>query len=90
MGLQYSRINIFVADGIQRLYFHRNRNLGIGVDVHVHRIANRLGWVKTEKDGPEGTREVSIVNENACTIRKCFESTSAMSKVLINSFLVTH
>ncbi|KAG0045981.1 DNA N-glycosylase and apurinic/apyrimidinic (AP) lyase [Gryganskiella cystojenkinii] len=34
-----------------------NKNLGIGVDTHVHRIANRLGWVKTEKDGPEGTRE---------------------------------
>ncbi|KAF8942609.1 DNA N-glycosylase and apurinic/apyrimidinic (AP) lyase [Haplosporangium gracile] len=34
-----------------------NKNLGIGVDVHVHRITNRLGWVKTEKDGPEGTRE---------------------------------
>ncbi|KAG0374665.1 DNA N-glycosylase and apurinic/apyrimidinic (AP) lyase [Mortierella sp. AD032] len=34
-----------------------HKNLGIGVDVHVHRIANRLGWVKTEKDGPEGTRE---------------------------------
>ncbi|KAH7044991.1 DNA glycosylase [Linnemannia elongata] len=34
-----------------------NKNLGIGVDVHVHRIANRLGWVKTDKDGPEGTRE---------------------------------
>ncbi|KAK3811176.1 MAG: DNA repair protein-like protein Ntg1 [Benniella sp.] len=33
------------------------KNLGIGVDTHVHRIANRLGWVKTEKDGPEGTRE---------------------------------
>ncbi|KAG0285308.1 Endonuclease III-like protein 1, partial [Dissophora globulifera] len=32
-------------------------NFGIGVDTHVHRIANRLGWVKTEKDGPEGTRE---------------------------------
>jgi endonuclease-3 len=25
------------------------RNVGIGVDVHVHRIANRLGWVKTEE-----------------------------------------
>ncbi|KAG0329849.1 DNA N-glycosylase and apurinic/apyrimidinic (AP) lyase [Dissophora globulifera] len=34
-----------------------NKNFGIGVDTHVHRIANRLGWVKTEKDGPEGTRE---------------------------------
>ncbi|KAI1319378.1 DNA N-glycosylase and apurinic/apyrimidinic (AP) lyase [Mortierella claussenii] len=34
-----------------------NKNLGIGVDTHVHRISNRLGWVKTEKDGPEATRE---------------------------------
>ncbi|KAG0342650.1 DNA N-glycosylase and apurinic/apyrimidinic (AP) lyase [Podila horticola] len=34
-----------------------NKNLGIGVDTHVHRIANRLGWIKTEKDGPEATRE---------------------------------
>ncbi|KAG0239515.1 DNA N-glycosylase and apurinic/apyrimidinic (AP) lyase [Actinomortierella wolfii] len=33
------------------------KNLGIGVDTHVHRIANRLGWVKTEKDGPEATRK---------------------------------
>jgi endonuclease-3 len=31
-----------------------SRTLGIGVDTHVHRIANRLGWVKT-KD-PESTR----------------------------------
>ncbi|POW20130.1 hypothetical protein PSHT_03800 [Puccinia striiformis] len=29
-------------------------NLGIGVDTHVHRISNRLGWVKT--NDPEGTR----------------------------------
>ncbi|KAJ3362176.1 DNA N-glycosylase and apurinic/apyrimidinic (AP) lyase [Allomyces arbusculus] len=29
-------------------------NSGIGVDVHVHRIANRLGWVKTSQ--PEQTR----------------------------------
>ncbi|KAF9949584.1 DNA N-glycosylase and apurinic/apyrimidinic (AP) lyase [Mortierella alpina] len=34
-----------------------NKNLGIGVDTHVHRISNRLGWIKTEKDGPEATRE---------------------------------
>lgn len=31
-------------------------NLGIGVDVHVHRLANRLGWCKT--NDPEGTRLV--------------------------------
>ncbi|PJF19851.1 Endonuclease III-like protein 1-like protein, partial [Paramicrosporidium saccamoebae] len=30
------------------------RNAGIGVDVHVHRICNRLGWVKTKT--PEETR----------------------------------
>ncbi len=29
--------------------------IGIGVDVHVHRISNRLGWVKTKK--PEQTRK---------------------------------
>ncbi|RKP14968.1 DNA glycosylase [Piptocephalis cylindrospora] len=30
------------------------RNEGIGVDTHVHRIANRLGWVNAKQ--PEGTR----------------------------------
>ena len=29
-------------------------NTGIGVDTHVHRISNRLGWVKTKN--PEQTR----------------------------------
>lgn len=29
-------------------------NVGIGVDTHVHRIANRLGWVRTV--APEATR----------------------------------
>ncbi|CAG8513237.1 1066_t:CDS:2 [Funneliformis mosseae] len=33
------------------------QNQGIGVDVHVHRISNRLGWCKTEKVGPENTRQ---------------------------------
>lgn len=28
---------------------------GIGVDTHVHRISNRLGWVNTKT--PEGTRK---------------------------------
>jgi endonuclease-3 len=32
-----------------------NRVEGIGVDVHVHRISNRLGWVKSKE--PEQTRE---------------------------------
>ena len=31
-----------------------NQNTGIGVDVHVHRICNRLRWVKTTT--PEETR----------------------------------
>ena len=29
---------------------------GIGVDTHVHRIANRLGWVKKPTKLPEETR----------------------------------
>uniref|UniRef100_H2ZQ65 Endonuclease III homolog n=1 Tax=Ciona savignyi TaxID=51511 RepID=H2ZQ65_CIOSA len=33
-----------------------NKVVGIGVDVHVHRISNRLGWVKKAKD-PEQTRK---------------------------------
>ncbi|CAG8433005.1 6307_t:CDS:2 [Ambispora gerdemannii] len=32
-----------------------NINQGIGVDVHVHRITNRLGWCKTKE--PEATRK---------------------------------
>ncbi|XP_029433272.1 endonuclease III-like protein 1 [Rhinatrema bivittatum] len=33
-----------------------NNVSGIGVDTHVHRISNRLGWVKTKTKSPEGTR----------------------------------
>ena len=33
-----------------------DRNVGIGVDVHVHRITNRLGWHKTTPKTPEETR----------------------------------
>lgn len=29
---------------------------GIGVDTHVHRIANRLGWMRTKTKNPEETR----------------------------------
>ena len=36
--------------------------VGIGVDVHVHRITNRLGWVDSKT--PEGTRKVSIMITN--------------------------
>ncbi|KAI9344076.1 DNA glycosylase [Obelidium mucronatum] len=32
-------------------------SVGIGVDTHVHRIANRLGWVHTKKSEPEDTRK---------------------------------
>lgn len=31
------------------------KDLGVGVDVHVHRISNRLGWVHTT--APEQTRK---------------------------------
>lgn len=42
------------------------RNEGIGVDVHVHRISNRLGWTDAAclKKGPESTRMVRCVNAN--------------------------
>ena len=39
---------------IATLRFHRNA--GIGVDVHVHRITNRLGWHKPPTKTPEETR----------------------------------
>ncbi|ORY53484.1 DNA glycosylase [Rhizoclosmatium globosum] len=32
-------------------------SVGIGVDTHVHRIANKLGWVSTKKTEPESTRK---------------------------------
>lgn len=38
---------------------HYIRNLGIGVDVHVHRITNRLGWHKPPTKNPEETRYMS-------------------------------
>ena len=34
-------------------------NAGIGVDVHVHRITNRLGWLNPATKAPEETRCVS-------------------------------
>ena len=37
-------------------YFSHVRNHGIGVDVHVHRITNRLGWHKPPTKNPEQTR----------------------------------
>ncbi|XP_018615781.1 endonuclease III-like protein 1 [Scleropages formosus] len=33
-----------------------NRVSGIGVDTHVHRISNRLGWTRTQTKTPEDTR----------------------------------
>jgi len=30
---------------------------GIAVDTHVHRISNRLGWVKKSTKNPEDTRK---------------------------------
>jgi len=34
-----------------------NENVGIGVDTHVHRISNRLGWTKIPTKTPEHTRK---------------------------------
>ncbi|CAH0579469.1 unnamed protein product [Chrysodeixis includens] len=34
-----------------------NKVTGIGVDTHVHRISNRIGWVKKTTNTPEDTRK---------------------------------
>lgn len=34
-----------------------NQIVGIGVDTHVHRISNRLRWVKKPTKQPEDTRK---------------------------------
>ena len=34
-----------------------NKCVGIGVDTHVHRISNRLGWTKRQTKDPEQTRK---------------------------------
>ena len=34
-----------------------NKVSGIGVDTHVHRICNRIGWLQKPTKNPEGTRE---------------------------------
>ncbi|XP_048871464.1 endonuclease III-like protein 1 isoform X3 [Brienomyrus brachyistius] len=34
-----------------------NQVSGIGVDTHVHRISNRLGWMRTKTKSPEDTRK---------------------------------
>lgn len=31
--------------------------VGIGVDTHVHRISNRLGWTRSQTKTPEQTRK---------------------------------
>lgn len=42
-------------------------NDGIGVDVHVHRISNRLGWHKPPTKTPEETRYVDFPTSHLCT-----------------------
>lgn len=34
-----------------------NVSVGIGVDTHVHRISNRLGWTRAQTKLPEHTRK---------------------------------
>lgn len=41
-------------------------NDGIGVDVHVHRISNRLGWHKPPTKTPEETRYVDFSTSHLC------------------------
>ncbi|KAJ3331576.1 hypothetical protein HDU76_002800 [Blyttiomyces sp. JEL0837] len=48
----------FLVDAIeQAMQCAWDKNAGIGVDTHLHRIANRLKWVKSKETDPEGTRK---------------------------------
>ncbi|THH18368.1 hypothetical protein EW146_g2608 [Bondarzewia mesenterica] len=42
-----------------------NLNVGIGVDVHVHRITNRLKWHKQPTKNPEETRAQKVVKSRS-------------------------
>nr|CAG8482623.1 11676_t:CDS:2 [Entrophospora candida] len=48
-----------IPDTIEGISLHAYSmgSVSIGVDVHVHRISNRLGWSNSEKAGPEATRK---------------------------------
>jgi endonuclease III len=46
-------IGNFSCYALYLIYIH----VGIGVDTHVHRISNRLGWVKKTTKLPEDTRK---------------------------------
>lgn len=45
--MEYPGVGVKIAT----LYFNHaeGKNQGIGVDTHVHRISNRLGWCSTSK-----------------------------------------
>ena len=48
--------------------------MGIGVDVHVHRITNRLGWHKVPTKEPEQTRYVVLYVEPPHSIVYAFNA----------------
>lgn len=59
---------------VHMFMFHANllercSNAGIGVDVHVHRITNRLGWHKPPTKTPEETRLASICTASGTCVR---------------------
>lgn len=45
--LEYPGVGVKIGT----LYFNvaEGKNQGIGVDTHVHRISNRIGWVNTDQ-----------------------------------------
>lgn len=51
-------VRTFLLVSVEECTFLRkvSRNAGIGVDVHVHRVTNRLGWHKPPTTKPEETR----------------------------------
>lgn len=59
-GVEFVRI-VYDTFDHQVIILLFTRNVGIGVDVHVHRITNRLGWHKPPTKNPEETRYVTTM-----------------------------
>lgn len=58
----YVLFDVFTLKKILRILIGGCSNDGIGVDVHVHRITNRLRWHKPATKNPEETRYSLIMN----------------------------
>jgi endonuclease III len=53
--------------------------MGIGVDVHVHRITNRLGWHKPPTKDPEQTRCMLSISKESFLAKCTYDSLNLQS-----------